>query len=86
MNDRADLCLAAQYDVSMSVRTISLPIRRGSSSVPLAGSEYQRTIPSSLPKLIKPPPTTSPSPIFATTSKANPDPVVGLEGLRRAGN
>ena len=25
-------------------------------------------------------------PVFATRSKANPDPVIGLEGVRRAGH
>ncbi len=42
-------------------------------------------MPSNWRKRIKRPPTILPSaPSLATSSKANPDPVVGLEGVRRA--
>jgi thiamine-phosphate pyrophosphorylase len=85
MNDRADLCLAAQYDglhvgqddlLPESARRIIGPARwlGVSTHNPEQLAEADKTTADYL----------AIGPIFATTSKANPDPVVGLEGLRRA--
>jgi thiamine-phosphate pyrophosphorylase len=85
MNDRADLCLAAQYDglhlgqddlPSKAARRIIGPARW------LGVSTHNReqlaeADQSSADYLAV-------GPVFATSSKANPDPVVGLEGVRRA--
>jgi len=85
MNDRADLCLAAdfdgvhvgQYDLSPeAVRAIIGPDRR------LGVSTHN-------PEQLREADLTSADylaigPVFATTSKEKPDPVVGLEGVRRA--
>jgi thiamine-phosphate pyrophosphorylase len=85
MNDRADLCLAAAFDglhlgqddlSPNSARRIIGPTR-------LLGVSTHN--PEQLTAADK---TTADyvaiGPIFATSSKANPDPVVGLEGLSRA--
>jgi len=45
MNDRADLCLAADLTASTSARTISLPTPPAASSAPPACWEYPPTIP-----------------------------------------
>jgi len=85
MNDRADLCLAAQYDglhvgqddlSAESARRIIGPARwlGVSTHNPEQLAEADKTSADYL----------AIGPIFATTSKANPDPVVGLEGVRRA--
>ncbi len=85
MNDRADLCLAAQYDglhvgqddlSAESARHIIGPARwlGVSTHNPEQLAEADKTSADYL----------AIGPIFATSSKANPDPVVGLEGLRRA--
>jgi len=85
MNDRADLCLAAQYDglhvgqddlLPESARSIIGPARwlGVSTHNPEQLAEADRTTADYL----------AIGPIFATSSKANPDPVVGLQGLRRA--
>ncbi len=85
MNDRADLCLAAQYDglhvgqddlSPESARSIIGPTRwlGVSTHNPEQLAEADKTTADYL----------AIGPIFATSSKANPDPVVGLEGLRRA--
>src|SRR5271157_4310214 len=85
MNDRADLCLAAQYDglhvgqddlLPESARSIIGPTRwlGVSTHNPEQLAEADRTTADYL----------AIGPIFATSSKANPDPVVGLEGVRRA--
>ena len=85
MNDRADLCLAAQYDglhvgqddlLPESARRIIGPARwlGVSTHNPEQLAEADKTTADYL----------AIGPIFATTSKANPDPVVGLEGVRRA--
>jgi len=85
MNDRADLCLAAgldglhvgQDDLSPdSARSIIGPARwlGVSTHNPEQLAEADKTSADYL----------AIGPIFATTSKANPDPVVGLEGIRRA--
>ena len=85
MNDRADLCLAAGYDglhvghddlLPESARNILGPDRwlGVSTHNPEQLSEADQTSADYL----------AIGPVFATTSKANPDPVVGLEGVRRA--
>jgi len=85
MNDRADLCLAAEFagvhvgqdDLSPeSVRKIIGPDRR------LGVSTHN-------PDQLRDADLTSADylavgPVFATSSKEKPDPVVGLDGLRRA--
>jgi thiamine-phosphate pyrophosphorylase len=85
MNDRADLCLAAAFDglhvgqddlSPNSARRIIGPTRLLGVSThnPEQLSEADKTSADYL----------AIGPIFATASKANPDPVVGLQGLRRA--
>jgi thiamine-phosphate pyrophosphorylase len=85
MNDRADLCLAAQYDglhvgqddlMAESARRIIGPDRwlGVSTHNPEQLSDADKTSADYL----------AIGPIFATGSKANPDPVVGLAGVRRA--
>src|SRR5258708_32549141 len=85
MNDRADLCLAAQYDglhlgqddlSPEAARRIIGPARwlGVSTHNPEQLAEADKTSADYL----------AIGPIFATRSKANPDPVVGLEGVRRA--
>lgn len=84
MNDRADLCLAAEYDglhvgqddlSAESARCIIGPARwlGVSTHNPEQLSEADKTSADYL----------AIGPIFSTSSKANPDPVVGLEGVRR---
>jgi thiamine-phosphate pyrophosphorylase len=84
MNDRADLCLAADFDgvhvgqddlSPESVRRIIRPERW------LGVSTHN-------PEQLREADLTSADylaigPVFATSSKENPDPVVGLEGVRR---
>jgi len=85
MNDRADLCLAADFDglhigqddlSPESARRIIGPDRWLGLSThnPEQLAEADKTSADYL----------AIGPVFATASKANPDPVVGLEGLRRA--
>jgi thiamine-phosphate pyrophosphorylase len=85
MNDRADLCLAAKYDglhvgqddlLPESARHIIGPARwlGVSTHNPEQLAEADKTSADYL----------AIGPVFATTSKTNPDPVVGLEGIRRA--
>ena len=85
MNDRADLCLAADFDgvhvgqddlSADSVRRIIGPNRwlGVSTHNPEQLAEADKTSADYL----------AIGPVFATSSKANPDPIVGLEGLRRA--
>jgi thiamine-phosphate pyrophosphorylase len=85
MNDRADLCLAAEFDgvhvgqddlSPRSVRKIIGPHRwlGVSTHNPEQLLEADQT----------PVDYVAIGPVFATASKRNPDPVVGLEGVRRA--
>ncbi len=85
MNDRADLCLAAGFDglhvgqddlLPDSARRIIGPARclGVSTHNPEQLAEADKTSADYL----------AIGPVFATTSKANPDPVVGLAGVRRA--
>jgi len=85
MNDRADLCLAAEFDgvhigqddlSHQSVRRILGPDRwlGVSTHNPEQVAEADRTSADYI----------AIGPVFATASKANPDPIVGLDGVRRA--
>jgi thiamine-phosphate pyrophosphorylase len=85
MNDRADLCLAAAFDglhlgqddlSPESARKIIGPARLLGVSThnPEQLSEATKTTADYL----------AIGPVFSTTTKANPDPVVGLAGVRRA--
>lgn len=85
MNDRADLCLVAEYDgvhvgqddlSPEAVRKLIGPERwlGVSTHNPLQIAEAAKT----------PADYVAIGPVFATASKMNPDPVVGLEGVRRA--
>ena len=85
MNDRADLCLASAFDglhvgqddlSPEAARVIIGPARwlGVSTHNPEELAEADKTSADYL----------AIGPVFATTSKANPDPVVGLEGIRRA--
>lgn len=85
MNDRADLCLAAGFDglhvgqddlSPGSARAIIGPDRwlGVSTHNPAQLAEADQSSADYL----------AIGPVFATSSKANPDPVVGLEGVRRA--
>jgi thiamine-phosphate pyrophosphorylase len=85
MNDRADLCLAADFDglhlgqddlSPEAARRIIGPNRwlGVSTHNPEQLTEADRTSSDYL----------AIGPVFATSSKANPDPVVGLAGVRRA--
>ncbi len=85
INDRADLCLAAAFDglhigqddlSPEAARKIIGPARLLGVSThnPEQLSEATKTTADYL----------AIGPVFATTSKSNPDPVVGLAGVRRA--
>jgi len=85
MNDRADLCLAADFDgvhvgqddlLPESVRGIIGPKRWLGVSTHNPDQLTEADLTSADYLAI--------GPVFATSSKENPDPVVGLEGVRRA--
>ena len=85
MNDRADLCLAAEFDgvhvgqddlMPESVRKIIGPNRLLGVSTHNPEQLQEADLTSADYLAI--------GPVFSTSSKANPDPVVGLEGVRRA--
>ena len=85
MNDRADLCLAVAFDglhvgqddlSAESARRIIGPVRwlGVSTHNPQQLAEADQTSADYLAL----------GPVFATSTKANPDPIVGVEGIRRA--
>src|SRR5580698_2710935 len=85
MNDRADLCLAAEFDgVHVGQEDLSAEsVRR------IIGPERWLGVSTHNPEQLREADLTSADylaigPVFATSSKENPDPVVGLEGVRRA--
>ena len=85
MNDRADLCLAAGFDgVHVGQDDLSPEsVRR------IIGSDRWLGVSTHNPDQLAQADKTSADylaigPVFATSSKGNPDPVVGLEGVRRA--
>ncbi len=85
MNDRADLCLAAGFDgLHVGQDDLSPESARN-----IIGPDRWLGVSTHNPEQLAEADKTSADylaigPVFATTSKANPDPVVGLEGVRRA--
>src|ERR1022692_2788197 len=85
MNDRADLCLAAQYD-GLHVGQDDLS---PDSARRIIGPDRWLGVSTHNPEQLAEADKTSADylaigQVFATSSKANPDPIVGLEGVRRA--
>ena len=85
MNDRADLCLAAGYD-GLHIGQDDLSPESARSII---GGDLWLGVSTHNPEQLAEADKTSADylaigPVFATTSKVNPDPVVGLEGIRRA--
>jgi thiamine-phosphate pyrophosphorylase len=85
MNDRADFCLAAGFDgVHVGQEDLSPDGARR-----VIGAERWLGVSTHNPEQVKAADKTSADylaigPVFATTSKVNPDPVVGLAGVRAA--
>jgi thiamine-phosphate pyrophosphorylase len=85
MNDRADLCLAAGFDgVHVGQDDLSPGAVRA-----IIGPDRWLGVSTHNPEQLRESDRTSADylaigPVFATSSKQNPDPVVGLEGVRRA--
>ncbi len=85
MNDRADLCLAAGLDgVHVGQEDLSPEAVRK-----IIGPDRWLGISTHNPEQLSEADPTSADylavgPVFATTSKEKPDPVIGLEGVRRA--
>jgi thiamine-phosphate pyrophosphorylase len=85
MNDRADLCLAAGFDgVHLGQNDLSPDSARR-----IIGPNRWLGVSTHNPDQLAEADKTSADylaigPIFSTSSKANPDPVVGLDGVRRA--
>lgn len=85
MNDRADLCLAAGFD-GLHVGQDDLSPE---SARRIIGTDRWLGVSTHNPEQLAEADQTSADylaigPVFGTTSKDNPDPVVGLEGVRRA--
>ncbi len=85
MNDRADLCLAADFDgVHLGQDDLSPEGARR-----VIGDKLWLGVSTHNPEQVGHADNTSADylaigPIFSTTSKARPDPVIGLEGVRKA--
>jgi thiamine-phosphate pyrophosphorylase len=85
MNDRADLCLAAEFNgVHVGQEDLSPESVRG-----IIGPDRWLGVSTHNPEQIREADLTSADylaigPVFATSSKDKPDPVVGLEGVRLA--
>jgi thiamine-phosphate pyrophosphorylase len=85
MNDRADLCLAAEFEgVHVGQEDLSAESVRG-----IIGAGRWLGVSTHNPEQMVEANRTSADyvalgPVFSTSSKAKPDPVVGLEGVRRA--
>jgi thiamine-phosphate pyrophosphorylase len=85
MNDRADLCLAAGFDgVHLGQEDLSPEGARR-----IVGEKLWVGISTHNPEQVRAEASGSADyvavgPVFATSSKANPDPVIGLEGVRAA--
>ena len=84
MNDRADVCLAAFDGLHIGQDDISPEAARA-----IIGPDRWLGISTHYPEQIAAADRTDADylaigPVFATASKQNPDPVVGLEGVRRA--
>ena len=85
MNDRADLCLIAEFDGVHVGQDDLLP----ESVRSIIGPECWLGVSTHNPEQIQEADRTSADylaigPVFSTSSKDRPDPVVGLEGVRRA--
>ena len=85
MNDRADLCLAADFE-GVHVGQDDL---RPESVRRIIGPDRWLGVSTHNPEQLREANSTNADylaigPVFATSSKENPDPVVGLEGVRRA--
>ena len=85
MNDRADLCLAAGFDGLHIGQDDLAP----ESARRVIGSDRWLGVSTHSPEQLAEADKSSADylaigPVFATSSKENPDPVVGLEGVRRA--
>ena len=85
MNDRADLCLAAEFDgVHVGQDDLSSEAVRS-----LIGPDRWLGVSTHNPDQLREADLTSADylaigPVFATSSKERPDPVVGIEGVRQA--
>ena len=85
MDDRADLCLAASFDgVHVGQEDLSPAGARR-----VIGEKLWLGVSTHNPEQVAEADKTSANyiaigPVFSTTSKANPDPVIGLEGVRKA--
>jgi thiamine-phosphate pyrophosphorylase len=85
MNDRADLCLAAEYDgVHVGQDDLSPESARK-----IVGPERWLGVSTHNPEQVEAADRTSADyiaigPVFRTSSKTNPDPVIGLAGVRQA--
>jgi len=85
MNDRADFCLAADFDgVHVGQDDLSPEAVRG-----IIGPERWLGVSTHNPEQLRaadltPADYLAIGPVFATSSKDRPDPVVGLDGVRRA--
>ena len=85
MNDRADLCLAADFDgVHVGQNDLSPEgVRK------VIGESLWLGVSTHNPEQVREADKTSANyiaigPVFSTASKANPDPVIGLDGVRQA--
>ena len=87
MNDRADLCLAAGFDgVHVGQEDLSVEGARR-----VLGAQLWIGVSTHVPEQVEAAAATSADyvavgPVFPTSSKANPDPVIGLQGVRVARN
>ena len=85
MNDRADLCIAAEFDgVHLGQDDLSPEGARG-----VIGDKLWLGVSTHNPNQLKVADATTADyvaigPVFSTSSKRNPDPVIGLEGVRKA--
>ena len=85
MNDRADLCLAAGFDgVHVGQEDLSAEGARQ-----VVGERLWVGVSTHIPEQVQaaaagPADYVAVGPVFATGTKANPDPVIGLEGVRVA--
>lgn len=85
MNDRADLCLIAEFDgVHVGQDDLSPESVRG-----IIGPERWLGVSTHNPEQLREADQTSADylaigPVFSTSSKDKPDPIIGLEGVRRA--
>jgi thiamine-phosphate pyrophosphorylase len=90
MNDRADLCVAAGFDgLHVGQDDLSPEAARRIIGTEFQGQARWLGVSTHNPEQLALADQTSADyvaigPVFATSSKANPDPVVGVEGVRRA--